>query len=179
MVHGVCTELEVLKYAGELGFTFSWTKKGPKPLKRTNNENALIFTTVGEEDLGYYQCEVKENKTVVLTIIRALYTVKSSKLLNVINQSYVIIFLCLIPRPCVYVYVPYRVWLLNTSFVTGPNLHLAKLVMIGIHFQLCHQAHIGEYFFTSKLRQFSAIDLLNSFNHQLFLFYSWPPTEGA
>ena len=67
-------ELEVLKFSKEDDFSFHWTKEGSRrQIKTTSGPNILTFQSVGEEDLGYYRCEVKEAGKVVLTVYRALY----------------------------------------------------------------------------------------------------------
>ena len=72
--------MEVLKFA-EDEFSFHWTKEGSRhQIKTTSEPNVLTFQSVSEEDLGYYQCEVKEAGRIVLTVYRALYKdIESSK----------------------------------------------------------------------------------------------------
>ena len=57
-------------------FTFHWTKVGSEA--QISNINTLTFQSVGENDFGYYQCELKEMGREVLTIVRALYRDESS-----------------------------------------------------------------------------------------------------
>ncbi|XP_064395583.1 uncharacterized protein LOC135342701 isoform X2 [Halichondria panicea] len=72
-------------------FSFNWSKVGiddTQPPADDCKPNILTFKSVREEDLGYYQCEVKEMKAgkmvVVLTVYRALYedTLMSESLLG-------------------------------------------------------------------------------------------------
>ena len=67
-------------------FSFNWSKVGiddTQPPTDDCKSNVLTFQSVREEDLGYYQCEVKEMKAgkmvVVLTVYRALYKGELSK----------------------------------------------------------------------------------------------------
>ena len=67
-------------------FSFNWSKVGiddTQPPADDCKPNILTFKSVREEDLGYYQCEVKEMKAgkmvVVLTVYRALYEDTLSK----------------------------------------------------------------------------------------------------
>ncbi|XP_064391884.1 uncharacterized protein LOC135339638 isoform X9 [Halichondria panicea] len=57
-------------------FSFNWSKVGDdntQPPAHSCKPNILTFQSVREEDLDYYQCEVKEAGKVVLTVYRALY----------------------------------------------------------------------------------------------------------
>ena len=58
-------------------FSFNWSKVGiddtQPPTTHHCKPNNLTFQSVSEEDLDYYQCEVKEAGKVVLTVYRALY----------------------------------------------------------------------------------------------------------
>ena len=64
-------------------FSFNWSKVGiddtQPPTTHHCNPNYLTFQSVSEEDLDYYQCEVKEAGKVVLTVYRALYKDALSK----------------------------------------------------------------------------------------------------
>ena len=63
-------------------FSFNWSKVGDddtKPPTHHCKPNILTFQSVSEEDLDYYQCEVKEAGKVVLTVYRALYEDALSK----------------------------------------------------------------------------------------------------
>ena len=60
----------MLKFA-EDNFSFSWTKEGSK--QTISELSDVTFQSVGEEDLGYYRCEIKERGGVVFTVYRALY----------------------------------------------------------------------------------------------------------
>ncbi len=63
-------------------FSFNWSKVGiddTQPPADDCKLNMLTFRSVREEDLGYYQCEVKEAGKVVLTVYRALYEGELSK----------------------------------------------------------------------------------------------------
>ena len=75
MASGSSAELEVVKYADD-DFSFNWTKEGFR--RQIETTSILAFQSVSEEDLGYYQCEVKEAKSVVLTVYRALYREESN-----------------------------------------------------------------------------------------------------
>ncbi len=64
------------------GFSFNWSKVGDddtQPPTHHCKPNILTFQSVSEEDLDYYQCEVKEAGKVVLTVYRALYEDALSK----------------------------------------------------------------------------------------------------
>ena len=75
---GSNADLEVLKFS-EIGFTFNWSKVGPRrQFQPTTESNVLSFPSVSEKDLGYYQCEVKKGEKAVLTVYRALYRANSS-----------------------------------------------------------------------------------------------------
>ncbi len=57
-------------------FSFNWSKVGDEDTQPPTHHfkpNILTFQSVSEEDLDYYQCEVKEAGKVVLTVYRALY----------------------------------------------------------------------------------------------------------
>ena len=72
-------DLEVLKFA-EDGFSFNWIKVGSRcQLNQSLYPNVLSFSRVGENDLGYYRCDVKERGKVVLTVYRALYNTSDSE----------------------------------------------------------------------------------------------------
>ena len=74
MTSGGSADLEVLKFVQHEDFSFHWTKEGSRrQIKTTDEPNVLTFQSVGEEDLGYYRCEVKEAERVVLTAYKALY----------------------------------------------------------------------------------------------------------
>ncbi len=65
-------------------FSFNWSKVGDEDTQPPTHHfkpNILTFQSVSEEDLDYYQCEVKEagKKEVVLTVYRALYKDALSK----------------------------------------------------------------------------------------------------
>ena len=64
-------------------FSFNWSKVGiddtQPPTTHHCKPNNLTFQSVSEEDLDYYQCEVKEAGKVVLTVYRALYKDAFSK----------------------------------------------------------------------------------------------------
>ena len=63
-------------------FSFNWSKVGhedTQPPTHHFKPNILTFQSVSEEDLDYYQCEVKEAGKVVLTVYRALYKDELSK----------------------------------------------------------------------------------------------------
>ena len=75
MASGSGAKLEVVKYA-EDDFSFNWTKEGSR--RQIETASILTFQSVSEEDLGYYRCEVKEAKSVVLTVYRALYREESN-----------------------------------------------------------------------------------------------------
>ena len=63
-------------------FSFNWSKVGDdntQPPAHSCKPNILTFQSVREEDLDYYQCEVKEAGKVVLTVYRALYKDAHSK----------------------------------------------------------------------------------------------------
>ena len=78
---GNSASLEVLKDSNDNDFSFHWTKEGSSDqIKVSGKPNVLTFQSVGEKDLGYYRCEVKEAGKVVLTVYRALYRDESSKL---------------------------------------------------------------------------------------------------
>ena len=78
MTPGGSAKLEVLKFACD-DFSFHWTKEGStEQIEATSKPNVLTFQSVGEEDLGYYRCEVKEAGRVVLTVYRALYRDESA-----------------------------------------------------------------------------------------------------
>ncbi|XP_064391903.1 uncharacterized protein LOC135339643 isoform X3 [Halichondria panicea] len=63
-------------------FSFNWSKVGiddtQPPTTHHCKPNNLTFQSVSEEDLDYYQCEVKEAGKVVLTVYRALYKGENS-----------------------------------------------------------------------------------------------------
>ena len=64
------------------GFSFNWSKVGDddtQPPIHACKPNMLTFHSVREEDLGYYQCEVKEAGKMVLTVYRTLYEDELSK----------------------------------------------------------------------------------------------------
>ncbi len=64
------------------GFSFNWSKVGiedTQPPTDSCKPNIVSFQSVSEEDLGYYQCEVKEAGKVVLTVYTALYKDALSK----------------------------------------------------------------------------------------------------
>ncbi|XP_064391932.1 uncharacterized protein LOC135339650 isoform X3 [Halichondria panicea] len=69
-------------------FSFNWSKVGiddtQPPTTHHCKPNYLTFRSVSEEDLDYYQCEVKEAGKVVLTIYRALY---KDALTSVVSES--------------------------------------------------------------------------------------------
>ncbi|XP_064392626.1 uncharacterized protein LOC135340238 isoform X2 [Halichondria panicea] len=56
-------------------FSFNWSKVGDDNTQPIHpcKPNILTFQSVSEEDLDYYQCEVKEAGTVVLTVYRTFY----------------------------------------------------------------------------------------------------------
>ncbi|XP_064401929.1 uncharacterized protein LOC135347799 isoform X6 [Halichondria panicea] len=65
-------------------FSFNWSKVGDDDTQLSTHHRKLTFQSVSEEDLDYYQCEVKEAGKVVLTVYRALYkdTLMSESLLG-------------------------------------------------------------------------------------------------
>ncbi len=83
---GQSASLGVLRFIKEQSlkrFSFNWSKVGmddtQPPTTHHCKPNNLTFQSVSEEDLDYYQCEVKEAGKVVLTIYRALYKDALSK----------------------------------------------------------------------------------------------------
>ncbi|XP_064391858.1 uncharacterized protein LOC135339631 isoform X4 [Halichondria panicea] len=75
---GQSASLGVLQFMKEQSlekFSFNWSKVGrtQPPITHHCKTNNLTFQSVSEEDLDYYQCEVKEAGKVVLTVYRALY----------------------------------------------------------------------------------------------------------
>ena len=60
-------------------FSFNWSKVGDDDTQLSTHHRKLTFQSVSEEDLDYYQCEVKEAGKVVLTVYRALYKDTLSK----------------------------------------------------------------------------------------------------
>ncbi|XP_064401100.1 uncharacterized protein LOC135347138 isoform X2 [Halichondria panicea] len=76
---GLSASLEVLQFMKGQSlktFSFNWSKVGDDDTQLSihhSKPNMLTFQSVSEEDLDYYQCEVKEAGKVVLTVYRALY----------------------------------------------------------------------------------------------------------
>ena len=79
---GQSASLEVLKFMKGQSlerFSFNWSKVGDDNTQLSTHHRKLTFRSVREEDLDYYQCEVKEVGKVVLTVYRALYEDTLSK----------------------------------------------------------------------------------------------------
>ena len=82
---GLSASLEVLQFMKGQSlktFSFNWSKVGDDDTQLSihhSKPNMLTFQSVSEEDLDYYQCEVKEAGKVVLTVYRALYEGELSK----------------------------------------------------------------------------------------------------
>ena len=76
---GSYADLEALKFA-ESGLLFNWNKvRSRHQILPSTDSYILIFSSVSENDFGYYRCEVKEREKVILTVYRALYRDTASR----------------------------------------------------------------------------------------------------